>query len=30
VRAMDLVYVALTFGLFAVAWALVKLCERVG
>jgi len=26
---MDLVYVALTAGLLAVSWGLVRLCDRV-
>jgi hypothetical protein len=26
---MDLVYIALTLGLFAISWGLVRLCERV-
>jgi len=26
---MDLVYIALTFGCFALGFGLVKLCERV-
>jgi hypothetical protein len=26
---MDLVYVALTAGLLALSWGLVRLCERV-
>lgn len=28
-RQMDLVYVALTIGFFALSWGLVKLCERL-
>jgi len=26
---MDVVYIALTAGLFALSWGLVRLCERV-
>jgi len=26
---MDVVYVALTAGLFALSWGLVRLCDRV-
>jgi hypothetical protein len=28
-RAMDLVYLGLAIGFFALTWGLVKLCERV-
>jgi len=26
---MDVVYIALTLGFFALSWGLIKLCERV-
>jgi hypothetical protein len=29
IRMMDVVYFALTVGLFSLTWGLVRLCERV-
>jgi len=29
ISMMDLVYVALTVGLFGLSWGLVRLCDRV-
>lgn len=28
-ECMDIVYIGLTLGFFALSWALIKLCERV-